>query len=332
MRRRQALISGAAAFTTAIALPSRANPPIRLGYGARVPWLPWAIAEQENLFAKHGVDVELRWYDSPNRAANDLRLGSLDVNCASFADAIIDQARSLYGCAIVAVLANSAGADQIIADQSVISVRALQGRRLALQEGSISDYFLQRVVEDYGLSRLSFDIINMEAQAAATSFAIGLYDAVCVYSPYNQVALQRASSRILIDSSAYPGVVVDVLVASDGMINPRADQMQRLLNVWFDCLAFLRNNPDRAYSIMASPSGLTAAQVQTVVAGTRLFSVSDNLVAFLRGGQANSLSYSADLLAEFLQFRGQLNRLPPLHRLLESRFIEEYARLTNTSL
>ncbi len=328
MRRRQILVSGTAAVATTLIKPSWATePPLRLGYGSRVQWLPWAIAEAEGLFAKHGVAVELRRYDSPSEANQDLRLGRLDVNCASFADAIIDQSRSLYGCSVVLVLANSRGADRLIVDQTINVPIALRGRRLAIQEGSVSDYLLQSVIESFGISRIGLNIINMETSAAANSFAIGLYDAVCVYSPYDQRALQRPGSRVLVDSSSFPGVIVDVLVASDAMINPRADQLQRLVNVWFDALSFLRNNPAQAASLMAPASGFSAAQVQAVLDGTEFVSVQGNLDAFLRGGQMNNLSYAADLLAEFLQFRGQLTVIPPLHRLLESRFVQAYARL-----
>ena len=39
------------------------EPPIIIGYSNWAGWWPWAIAEQEGIFAKNNVNVEMKWFD-----------------------------------------------------------------------------------------------------------------------------------------------------------------------------------------------------------------------------------------------------------------------------
>src|SRR5262249_18354091 len=52
---------------------------IVLGFSAWPGWFPWQVAADEGLFAKNGVNVELKYFDSYTDSLNALATGSIDA-------------------------------------------------------------------------------------------------------------------------------------------------------------------------------------------------------------------------------------------------------------
>jgi NitT/TauT family transport system substrate-binding protein len=103
------------------------------------------------------------------------------------------------------------------------------------------------------MSRDDVTIENLETgAAAATAFAAGQTDAFAGWVPFWEIAaLTREGSKELTSSAAFPGAIPDLLVVSQTLIDEQPDQVQALVNTWFDILAFMEENPDRANEIMA---------------------------------------------------------------------------------
>ena len=64
------------------------EPAVVIGYSNWAGWWPWAIAEQEGLFAKNNANVELRWFDGYLASMEALAAGQLDGNCQTLNDTI----------------------------------------------------------------------------------------------------------------------------------------------------------------------------------------------------------------------------------------------------
>lgn len=60
---------------------SSSGKPVVIGYSSWAGWWPWAIAEQEGLFKKHGANVELKWFDGYLESMKAFSAGQLDGNC-----------------------------------------------------------------------------------------------------------------------------------------------------------------------------------------------------------------------------------------------------------
>jgi NitT/TauT family transport system substrate-binding protein len=54
--------------------------PIVIGYSNWAGWWPWAIAEEEGLFAKNGANVQMKWFDGYLESLQALAAGQLDGN------------------------------------------------------------------------------------------------------------------------------------------------------------------------------------------------------------------------------------------------------------
>lgn len=304
--------------------------PIVLGYSNWVGWLPWAVADAEDLFEANGANVELKWFDSALASVEAMVAGQLDANSQTLNETVTFAPNAVNGQTIVLVNDNSAGNDKIIAAKGTHSVQDLKGKQVAVEEGIVGDFLLSLALEKNGLTRDDVEIVNMETGAASAAFSAGRLDAVVAWIPFTETALERDGSQEILSSKDFPGAIPDLLVVSQTLVEERPDQVQAIVNTWFDTLEFIKENPDRANQIMAERAGVTVEEIQQFQSGVKFFSPEDNLTAFSPGEGIQHLPYASEEIAEFVVDAGFLSTKPGLNNLLDSRFIEAYLKAPNS--
>jgi NitT/TauT family transport system substrate-binding protein len=175
------------------------------------------------------------------------------------------------------------------------------------------------------MTQADIDFQPLETGAAASAFAAGQLDAVGVFAPFTTQALSTGRGKVLFSSADYPGAIPDHLVLSRELINERPEDVQRIVNTWFDTLDYIENNPEEAYQIMADRAGVSVEEYRTYDAGTTIFSVEDNLAAFEPGDDMTHLPYAAEQIAEFLVENDLAQSEPDLSQLFDDQFVRAYA-------
>ncbi|MGC1306217.1 MAG: ABC transporter substrate-binding protein [Phormidesmis sp.] len=300
-------------------------PPIVIGYSNWPGWWPWAIAEQEGLFAANNVNVEMKWFDGYIESMEALAAGQLDGNCQTLNDTISFAADAANGMVAVLVNDNSAGNDKIIVTEDINAVTDLKGKKVAVEEGVVDDFLLTLALEDAGLSREDVEILPLETGAATAAFAAGQADAVGAFPPFWLTALEREGSKELVTSNDFPGAIPDLLVMSQTIIDERPEDVQAIVNTWFDVLAFMEENPDKADEIMATRADITIEELQQLKGGTRMFTLEDNLEAFSDGEGIKHMPAAAKEMAEFMVGVGFIPEAPELNPILDDQFVQAYA-------
>ncbi|WP_017324701.1 ABC transporter substrate-binding protein [Synechococcus sp. PCC 7336] len=303
---------------------SVAGDPITLGYSNWIGWLPWAIAEEEDLFTANGVNVELKWFESALTSLEAMVAGQLDANSQTLSETITFAPSARNGEVIVLVNDNSDGNDKIIVAEEVNSVADLKGRQVALEEGIVGDFLLSLALEEEGLSRDEITILNMETGAAAVAFAVGQVDAVAAWVPFTQTALKRNGSKELVSSKDFPGAIPDLLVMSQTLIDERPEQVQAIVNTWYDTLEFIASNPQKSYEIMAKRAGISANEIQNFQSGVKMFTPQDNLEAFSSGNSMKHLNFAAQKIAKFITDIGFVQQIPSTDGLFDKSFVRAY--------
>ena len=299
--------------------------PVVMGYSNWAGWWPWAIAEEEGFFEKNGANVRLQWFDGYLASMEAMAAGQLDANCQTLNDTVSFVADAVNGEVVVLVNDNSAGNDKIIATEEIQSISDLKGKDVAVEAGVVDDFLLSLALEEEGMSRSDVNIIDLETGAAAAAFASGKVDAVGAFPPFWLTALKREGSHELVSSAAFSGAIPDLLVTSQDLIDNRPDQVQALVNTWFDVLEFMDNNPDRADEIMAQRADVTTEQLQLFKEGTKIFTLEENLEAFSEGNTMTSMPYAARKMAEFMVNVDFIPETPDLTSLFNDRFVKTYA-------
>jgi NitT/TauT family transport system substrate-binding protein len=295
---------------------------VRLGFSAWPGWFPWQVAQEQGLFAKNGVRVELKYFDSYTDSLTALANGSLDANSQTLNDTISSVAG---GAKEVIVLTNdnSTGNDQIIARPGINSVADLKGKAVAAEQGTVDHYLLLLALRRAGLSERDVTFKPLLTDAAAAAFKAGRVDAVGVFAPFTSTALQLPGSKAVATSKDFPGAIPDHLVVRSDLAKKNPKAVQAMVKTWFDTLAWISANPDKAVNIMAKRAGVSVADYKAYDKGTTIFSLKDNLGAFAPGSTDANLDYQAKKISDFLVGTKLVDGRPDLDGLLDDGFVKQ---------
>ena len=302
-----------------------AERPIVIGYSNWAGWWPWAIAESEGLFAKHGARVELKWYDNYTQSIKDLAAGYIDGNSQTLNDTISNVQGAVEGEVVILINDNSAGNDKIIGAENVNEIEDLIGKQVVIEAGVVNDFLLTLALEQEGMSRDDVEILNLETGAAVEAFAAGQGDAVGAFPPFWLTALKREGAKEIASSFDFPGAIPHLLVVTETLIRKEPQQAQALIDTWFDALDFIAANIVEADEMMAKRAGISYARLQLLKSGIRIFTPEDNLEAFRYGKDMKHLPYAARQITKFLrQNLKSIEQKPNLSKLFNQRFIKSY--------
>lgn len=296
---------------------------VRLGFSAWPGWFPWQVAQEKGIFQQHDVQVELQWFDSYTDSLNALKAEQLDANSQTLNDTISAVAGGADQV-VVLVNDNSTGNDQIIVRQGIDSLADLKGKRLAAEEGTVSHFFLYLALERAGLTPADITFVPLETGKAAAAFAAGQVDGVAVFAPFTTQALKRPGSKVLTSSKDFPGAISDHLVFTRRFVEQHPDQVQKVVDAWFDTIRYIQDHPDEALTIMAQRAGVSVAEYQQYAAGTRIFTAQENVAAFQPGQDLTSLPFATQKVSAFLVQMGFVQTQPDGSRLLDGRFVQAH--------
>lgn len=294
---------------------------ITIGYSAWPGWFPWAVAQEQGLFEKNGVDVELKWFDSYTDSINALSSGAIDANSQTLNDTL----SAVSGGAqlkVVLVNDNSTGNDQIIAREGINSVADLRGKKVAVEEGTVDHYLLLLALEEANLKQEDIELVPMLTDAAATAFVNGEVDAVGVFAPFTSTALTLPGSQAIATSAEFPGAIPDHLAVSDELVNDRSDDVQKIVNTWFDTIAWIKDNREAAIKIMAERGGVSVEEYKSYDSGTTIFTRQQNLDAFTPGTTPKHLNFQADEISDFILGTGLAKDRPEIDGLFADKFVK----------
>ncbi len=294
---------------------------VSIGFSAWPGWFPWQVTLEQGFFEANDVDVEMVWFDDYLRSLEALSTGAVDANSQTLNDTLI----SISGGAaqtIVLVNDNSTGNDQIIVSDGIASVDDLAGKTIAVEAGAVSQFLLALVLDDAGLSFADVTIVELAVAEAAAAFKAEQVDAVAAYAPFTTTALERPGSTVLATSAEFPGAIPDHLTFDASFVEEHPAEVQKVVQAWFDTLAWIAENRDEAVAIMAERAGVSIEDYESYDSGTTIFDKADNLAAFSPGDSPAHLDHMAAQIADFIVEVGLVEETPSLEGLFDSTFVE----------
>ncbi len=297
---------------------------LRLGFSAWPGWFPWQVAQEKGVFKDKRASVSLKWFDGYLESISTLAAEQIDANSQTLGDTV----SSVVGGAdqvVVLVNDNSTGNDKIIVRDGINSIADLKGKKVAAEEGTVDHFLLLLGLEKAGMSAKDIQFVPLETGKAASAFVGGQVDAVAVFAPFTTQSLKRPKSKELFSSKDFPGAVSDHLVFTRKYVKESPEKIQAVIDAWFATLDYIQKNPEQANEIMARRAGVSVAEYEQYADGTKLFTIAENLKAFIPGNDMTSLAYSAERVGEFLVNVGLAKNEPDTSKLFDDRFIKAYA-------
>lgn len=327
-----ALVAATGATAVVAAAPAQAAKldKVTIGYSAWPGWFPLAVADEAGIFKKAGLDVDLKYFGDYIASLDAMVAGKLDANTQTLNDTMAAVAGGSKQAIIVAG-DNSAGNDAIICDKSITSVEGMKGKTVAAEEGVVDHFLLLQGLAKAGMTQNDIDFRGVLTADAASAFSGGEFDCVGVFAPFTLEALKRPGSHVVFSSKDFPGTIPDHVVVSQEMVAKQPKVAQKIVNAWYETLAYIDANPDEANKIMADAAELSESEYADLASGTKLFTVNESLTAFTPGTTTESLEYTAKLINPFLVKSGLTKKQASLKNLFAPKFTEAYAAANPSS-
>jgi NitT/TauT family transport system substrate-binding protein len=310
-----------ALFVTCVALVvSCAAPAVNLnvGFSAWPGWMPWQVAVEKKLLPE---SIKMQWFNGYVDSILALIRDKSEFNSQTLTDTL---AAIAAGADQVIVLTNdnSTGNDQIIVGPSIKKIQDLKDKFIAVEKGSVDHFLLTQGLEKAGMTLDDVKLVALETGEASRRFGAGSFDAVATFAPFTTDAMKRSGSQVLFSSSDFPGSISDHLVASRKTIEQHPEQVQALVNAWFETLKEIEANPAPSIATMAKLAGVTVPEYQDYNKGTKIFSLNDNLAAFGTRSEMTSLPFAAQQNLEFLKRTGFVHKDIDISKLFDDRFVK----------
>ncbi|CAE6735236.1 ABC transporter substrate-binding protein [Paraburkholderia haematera] len=224
---------------------------------AHTTWVGYGtlyLARDLGYFKQEGLDVDLKTIDDASIYMAAQASGKIDGS-ASTVDEVMKFRSPNFCFKSVIALDESYGGDGVLVGDGVNSFADLKKQPIAMSEGSVSQFWLAYLLKQRGMSIKDVTIQNMSADDAASAFIAKRVPAAVTWEPHLTFVREHKQGKVLIDSSATPGVIVDVVTLNCDVIKNRPKDVQALVDGIYKAVAYTRANPEKAYAIMAKGVG-----------------------------------------------------------------------------
>ena len=225
-----------------------------------------------------GIEIFPRQYPDPQSIVHAYLRAELPIAQLTTIELVELCARVPERCPVVIlVLDESVEADQIISVPSLLSIRDLKGKSIAVSRSNFGPFVLGRALQLHGLSLSEIKMRKMELGLMPKALFTGSVDAAVLPSPSSRVTLRGAPLRPLFNSAVIPGEILTVLVVEKNFLKLNQNSVVSLLRSWSAAHAEARLSPQRALPLLAERERLSVDEFRAAEQGLRYFSLSDQV-------------------------------------------------------
>ncbi|WP_373232000.1 ABC transporter substrate-binding protein [Cohnella sp.] len=298
--------------------------PITIALSPWPGWFFWFLVEEKGFFEKHRVNVKLEWFPVYSDSLQALATGKVDANSQTLSDSLPPASKGIKLKAVL-VNDNSDGGDAIVSKPDITSVKDLKGKTVATELGTVDHLLLLTALEQNGMSEDDINYTNMTVNDAGPAFIAGNTDASVLWEPFQTKAVKEGNGKILFSSKETPGLIPDLLVFKESVIEDRPEDVQKIIDAWFDALDYFKENETESIELMAKKAETTPEDFKLGLDSIKLFTREDNVVAFGQRDEYTSLSFTGKKTAEFLKKLEMISEIPDVDALLEPKFVQKAA-------
>jgi NitT/TauT family transport system substrate-binding protein len=300
----------------AAAPAASANPPLRIAVNLWPGLYPAAIAQEEGLFAKHHVQVEIHYYESYPDTYGDLLLGKVDGLSAIIGDTLLINSQT--SLKFIFPVDASDGADEFIAGQDIQTAADLKGKRIGAGFGTYGELYVRTLLQKNGISLSDVTLVNSPAENAATAYQSQV-DAVHTYEPYASEALKKGG-HVLSTSSDFPNLMLGEMTFPAQLVKDRPQDIQNFTDAWFEAVDWMNAHPDQVPAIVAKVFGVKPEDVW--FGGDKVFTRAEAKALTQPGNDYSSAYFITQKYIDFLVTTNSLTTKPNPADLIDPSFLK----------
>lgn len=233
-----------------------------------------AIAEDQGLWAEHGIDVTTSSFTNGPLQIQALGTGDLDfgyIGPGAFWLPASGQAK------IVAL--NTLGrADRVVAQPGIDSVEDLKGKTVAVPEGTSGDMILTLALAEAGMTKDDVELVPMEPPAIVAALSSGQVDAAGFWYPALATVKEQVPDLVeLAQNSDFEETVAfpTAFVAGNDVVADEPEKVDAVLQVLREAMDYRSEHLDEAIALTADFNDLDAADVEADAANVDVLSAQE---------------------------------------------------------
>lgn len=279
--------AAAAALATG-AVPSRAaGDAARIGYngdfwGASIA----GIASDQGLWAKHGIDADIKVFtNGPIQVqalgANSLEFGYLGPGALWL---------PASGKAKIIAVNDVGFSDRVIAQAGIKLVADLKGKKVAVPAGTSGDMLLRLALAKAKMTIGDIEVVQMDPSTLVAAFSSKQVDAAGIWYPFVGIIKKRVPDLVELSKNDdfFPETTFpSVFIARNDLVEKNPDLVKRVVGAIKEAQDFRAANVDHAVEITSKLLGIPAEQLKTEAGFGRLMTSAD-LVKLTQDGTVNS--------------------------------------------
>ena len=262
MDRRKFLIN--MGLISALPLLPSCSAPSSLNVGIQ-PWIGYETLYLANGFNWLPAELHLHTGNTAVDSVNGLLSGELDAACLTL-DEVLRVRETGVPLTVVLVFDTSAGADVVMARNSIKNISDLKGKRIAVENSAVGALVLSSMLGLAGISTTSVEIIDCSAEQQLSLWKSGEVDAVVTYEP-TASRLQAEGAHIIFDSRQIPDTIIDVLAIRDDLNWRKKIAVNSLVKGHFQGLNHIKSSRQDASYRIATHQKISVKEVQTALSG-----------------------------------------------------------------
>jgi NitT/TauT family transport system substrate-binding protein len=256
-----------------------------------------------------GIQIETKLLDDPTARHAAFQNGSIDIMVSS-ADVFAQETAQGITGEIILVTDESSGGDGIVVDTTIKSPLDLKNKKIAFARATPSHFFLYKVLKKYNLAPDDVKQSQVDDPSnAGNAFISKSVNAAVTFEPFLSQAKEKGQGQVLTTTKEYPGVIVDVLVASPKLAKDHA-LLKQFIEGWINSVEYIKKNPQESYSIIAKGLSMKKEEVEGAVAGLRFADKSLNSRYFSINSNQVTVKSLLEEAASFWKSQKVITKIP----------------------
>jgi NitT/TauT family transport system substrate-binding protein len=283
---------------------------IKLGLNLWAGFMPWKVAEVKNFFESNGVKAEVIWFPVLSDQLTAFNAGKVDVIGSTTSD-FLSSISGGVKAKVISITDVSLGADAIVAKPSIQSVKDLVGKQASVELGTVGHLLFLKALEKGGVPLDKVKLVNQSADTAIASLISGKTDVVYSYEPFVSQAVASGKGKVIFSSKDIPGIVPDLFVVRQEVLDRQPEDIQKILKVWYQTLEYRTAHLEEVLSIEAKQAGVSVADYKNFLKGFKWLTPQEAQTAFKPGSTPESLPYAAKETTQFMLAQKLITKEPP---------------------
>jgi NitT/TauT family transport system substrate-binding protein len=317
-----AMIAAGLFLSGAAAQPAGAET-VSIAHSTWVGYGPLYIARDKGFFKENGVDVDLIVMEDPKQRFPALMADQIQM-IASTVDTALLYMKTPDDFKYLVAIDDSKGGDGIVANKDVKDVADLKGKSVAVSEGSVSEFYLNVLLQRAGLKESDLNIVNMTASDAGTAFVSKQVDAAVTWEPWLSRGKATDHGHLLVDSSTTPGLITDAIIVKTSWLADHKKEAAAIVKSWNEAVAYYRAHPDESIDIMAKGVGgwlKDPKDFKDTLTGIKFYGEEDNKAFFGTPDKPGPLSQTVADAIKIWGGQGRLQVQTSPEKLIDYEFV-----------